>query len=141
VTVPGGSQPDDDQLIERARQVRDNAYAPYSHFPVGAALLTRSGRVYSGANVENALFGLSICAERNALFQAVASGERELEAIAVVTEPGVTPCGPCRQALQEFDDGSLRIIVADMQGGHRTYTLRELLPDAFGPADLPPSDR
>jgi cytidine deaminase len=139
--MPGGSQADDDHLIERARQARDNAYAPYSHFSVGAALLTRSGRVFSGANVENALFGLSICAERNALFQAVASGEREFEALAVVTEPGVTPCGPCRQALQEFDAGSLRIIVADMQGGHRTYTLRELLPDAFGSADLPTSDR
>lgn len=140
MTVLGGNRPDADQLVERARQARDQAYAPYSNFPVGAALLARSGRVFSGANVENALFGLSLCAERNALFQAVANGEREFEALAVVTEPGVTPCGPCRQALQEFDDGSLRIIVADTWGSYRTYTLRELLPDAFGPDDLPRSD-
>lgn len=141
MTAPGADRPNDDELIERARQARDNAYAPYSHFPVGAALLTRSGEVFTGANVENALFGLSLCAERNALFHAVASGEREFEALAVVTEPGVTPCGPCRQALQEFDTGALRIIVADTHGHRRTYTLRDLLPDAFGPADLPRSAR
>ena len=127
----------DDQLIELAREARQQAYAPYSRFAVGAALLTRSKQVFTGANVENAVHGLAICAERNAVFQAVACGEREFEAIAVVTEPGVTPCGACRQVLQEFDDGSLRVIVADMAGNHRTYRLAELLPDAFTADDLP----
>jgi cytidine deaminase len=141
MTEKTSTTPSDDQLIAVAHQAQANAYAPYSNFPVGAALLSRSGKVFVGANVENALFGLSLCAERNALFQAVASGEREFEALAVVSEPGVTPCGPCRQALREFDDGSLRILVADTQGRHRSYTLRELLPDAFGADDLPSFSR
>lgn len=133
-----GPLPSNDELVELARQAREQAYAPYSHFPVGAALLTKSGQVFTGANVENAVLGLSVCAERNAIFQAVAQGEREFEAIAVVTGPGVTPCGMCRQVMQEFDDGSLRIIVADLAGNARTYTLNELLPDAFGADHLSP---
>ncbi|MFQ5858238.1 MAG: cytidine deaminase [Anaerolineae bacterium] len=129
----------DDELVEQAKQARQQAYAPYSNFPVGAALLTKSGRVFTGANVENAVHGLAICAERNAIFQAVAHGERGFEAIAVVTEPGATPCGACRQVMQEFDNGSFRIIVADTAGNYRTYTLPNLLPDAFGADDLPTS--
>ncbi len=129
--------PDDDQLVEQARLARQQAYAPYSRFQVGAALLTKSGQVFTGANVENAVHGLAICAERNAIFQAVARGEREFEAIAVVTEPGVTPCGACRQVMQEFDHGSLRVIVADTAGNNRTYLLAELLPDAFTAESLP----
>jgi cytidine deaminase len=134
---PAGETPGDDELIEQARQVRQQAHVPYSNFPVGAALLTKSGRVFTGVNVENAVNGLSICAERNAIFQAVTQGECEFEAIAVVTGPGVTPCGACRQVMQEFDDGSLRIIVADGKGNRRTYTLAQLLPDAFNAKYLP----
>ncbi len=135
--LASSSQVDDDQLIELARQARQLAYAPYSNFPVGAALLTKSGRVFTGANVENAVYPLGLCAERNAIFQAVAQGEHEFETIAVVTEPGVTPCGACRQVMQEFDNGSLRILVVDTAGNIRTYTLSGLLPDAFGADDLP----
>jgi len=138
VTSPHKSlPPDDDQLVEQARLARQQAYAPYSRFRVGAALLTKSGRVFTGANVENAVHGLAICAERNAIFQAVACGEREFEAIAVVTEPGVTPCGACRQVMQEFDNGSLRVIVADTAGNQRTYLLTHLLPHAFTAEHLP----
>lgn len=133
------AMPSDDELIELARLARQQAYAPYSDFPVGAALLTKSGQVFTGVNVENALLGLSICAERNAIFQAVARGEREFKAIAVVTDPGVTPCGACRQVLQEFCDNSFRVIVADVKGHHRTYSLTELLPDAFTAKYLPAS--
>lgn len=128
---------DEQELIAQARQARQQAYAPYSNFPVGAALLTKSGRVFTGANVENAVLSLSICAERNVIFQAVVDGECEFEAIAVVTEPGVTPCGACRQVMQEFDDGRFRIIVADTTDDYCTYTLAELLPAAFTTDSLP----
>jgi cytidine deaminase len=107
---------------------------------VGAALLTKSGRIYAAANVENAVYGLSICAERNAIFQAVANGDLEFEAIAVVTKRGVTPCGSCRQVLREFGDDELRILVADEAGSpRRVCTLAELLPEAFTREDLPPT--
>ena len=129
----------DDELVALAAQARRHAYAPYSHFAVGAALLAQSGRVYSGANVENASYGLSVCAERVAVWKAVAEGERAFTAIAVVTENGVSPCGACRQVLAEFagDPQSLRLIVADAQGHRRTFTLAELLPEAFTPEQLP----
>jgi cytidine deaminase len=129
----------DDELVALAAQARRHAYAPYSHFTVGAALLAQSGRVYSGANVENASYGLSVCAERVAVWKAVAEGERAFTAIAVVTENGVSPCGACRQVLAEFagDPRTLRLIVADVQGHRRTYTLDELLPEAFTPEQLP----
>jgi cytidine deaminase len=115
--------------------MREKAYAPYSRFTVGAALLGKSGRVYTGCNVENASYGLSVCAERVALYKAVSEGEREFEAIAVVTEKGVSPCGACRQVLSEFGEG-IRIIVADVYGNYRIFTLKELLPSAFKAEDL-----
>lgn len=127
---------DDEALIQVAREAREQAYAPYSRFKVGAALLTRSGGVYRGANVENASYGLTICAERAAVFGAVAAGERAFEAIAVVSETGASPCGACRQVLREFGS-DLRVIVADLQGNRRQYTLSALLPDDFKPEDLP----
>jgi cytidine deaminase len=131
-------QPTDRQLIEMARQVRELAYAPYSHFPVGAALLGRSGRVYTGCNVENASYPLTICAEQAAITKAVSEGEREFKAIAVITATGATPCGACRQILREFGgpDGDLRVIVADTEGRVRTFTIAELLPAGFTPDQL-----
>jgi cytidine deaminase len=124
-----------ESLIAKAMEARERAYAPYSDFAVGAALLARSGRIYTGCNVENASYGLSVCAERVAVFKAVSEGERDFEAMAVVTENGVTPCGACRQVLMEFGD-NIQVIVADEAGGYRVFTLRELLPEAFTPEHL-----
>jgi cytidine deaminase len=131
-------RPTDPALVARARQARDRAYAPYSNFPVGAALLGRSGRVYTGCNVENAAYPLATCAERTAVTKAVSEGERAFEAIAVVTATGAVPCGACRQILREFagPEGDLRVIVADTAGRSRTYTIAELLPEAFTPDQL-----
>ena len=125
----------DEELIALAAQARERAYAPYSRFAVGAALLAKSGRVYTACNVENVSYGLSVCAERAAVFKAVSEGEKEFEAIAVVTETGVTPCGACRQVLREFGE-DIRVIVADASGRYRVFDLRELLPDAVAPENL-----
>ncbi len=125
----------DEELIALAAQARERAYAPYSQFAVGAALLAKSGRVYTACNVENVSYGLSVCAERAAVFKAVSEGEKEFEAIAVVTETGVTPCGACRQVLREFGE-DLRVIVADASGRYRVFSLRELLPEAVAPENL-----
>jgi len=129
----------DKALVDQARHARERAYVPYSVFPVGAALLGRSGRVYTGCNVENASYPLTICAERAALFKAVSEGEREFEAIAVVTDTGAMPCGACRQVLREFGgpDGDLRVIVADLEDNIlRTFTIDQLLPEGFTPEQL-----
>ncbi len=123
-------------LIERAREARHRAYTPYSEYPVGAALLARSGQVFEGANVENAAYPTTMCAERIAAFTAVTQGERAFEAIAVVTENGAAPCGACRQVLSEFG-GDLLVIAADVDGKiHLEAKLRDLIPNAFGPQDL-----
>ena len=128
----------DEELVALAGQARQRAYAPYSNFPVGAALLGRSGRVFTGCNVENAAYPLTTCAERTAVTKAVSEGEKSFEAIAVVTATGATPCGACRQILREFGgpDGDLRVIVADLEGNNRTYTIDELLPAGFTPDQL-----
>jgi cytidine deaminase len=128
----------DSELVGRAQQARKHAYVPYSSFPVGAALLGRSGRVYTGCNVENAAYPLVTCAERTAVTKAVSEGEREFEAIAVVTATGATPCGACRQILREFSGpkGDLRVIVADTAGNLRIFTIAELLPEGFTPDQL-----
>jgi cytidine deaminase len=123
-----------DRLAEFARAVRKNAYAPYSRFKVGAAVLAGSGRVYAGANVENASYGLSICAERSAVAQAVAAGEKEIIAVAVATSgrtPG-PPCGMCRQVLSEFGAPSMPVRLVAERGGGTTVTLGKLLPLPFG---------
>ncbi len=126
----------DNQLIASAATARERAYAPYSQFKVGAALKAKSGRVYTGCNVENAAYGPSMCAERTAVFKAVSEGEREFEAIAVVTENGASPCGSCRQVMMEFAPDML-VIIADTQGRARSTTVRDLLPDGFTPEHLP----
>ena len=119
------------QLIAAARRARLNAYAPYSKFAVGAALLSRSGKVFFGCNVENASYGLTICAERNAVFQAVAAGERKFAAIAIVARAKgkVRPCGACLQVLAEFAP-DIRVIIANRKKTEE-LTLADLLPQRF----------
>ena len=130
------------ELVAAARAARDRAYAPYSGFRVGAALLTEQGDVVTGANVENASYGLGICAERAAVVAAIAAGYRRFEAIAIAgTGPDpVTPCGACRQVLREFPRGlDLAVLCAGEAGEHLlTTTLGTLLPDSFGPESLGP---
>ncbi|MBR2713263.1 MAG: cytidine deaminase [Kiritimatiellae bacterium] len=121
------------ELIERAMEMARKAYAPYSRFQVGAAVLAESGEIYGGANVENASYGATVCAERSAIFAAVNAGERKLKAIAVTA----TPCGMCRQVMREFcDPEAFRVIVAKTADDYRVFTLEELLPESFGPGHL-----
>ncbi|MCK4426970.1 MAG: cytidine deaminase [candidate division Zixibacteria bacterium] len=122
----------DTELVEKAKKARLYAYAPYSKFRVGAALLTKRGKVYTGANVENATFSLTVCAERVALFKAVTNGEKNFVKIAVVVDKDepVTPCGACRQVLSEFAS-DLKIICANLKGKTKRYNLKKLLPQAF----------
>jgi len=123
-------------LIQTAIETRRWAYAPYSNYLVGAALLTSSGRIYDGINVESAAYSTTICAERVAVFKAVSEGEREFQAIAVVTENGGSPCGSCRQVLAEFGL-DLLILIADIDGNLREeISLADLLPNAFTPKSL-----
>ena len=128
-----------DELVKRAVEARRHAYAPYSKYAVGAALLSKAGKIYSGANVENAAYPTGMCAERTALFHAASEGEREFAAIAVVTENAGTPCGACRKALSEFGLGTV-VLMADGAGRIVSETTVEaLLPQAFGPDHLPRS--
>ena len=125
------------QLVEAAQEARRWAYAPYSHYAVGAALLTSSGKVYDGCNVENAAYPTCMCAERVAVYKAVSAGELSFTAIAVVTANGGTPCGACRQVLAEFGVDTV-VIVADAAGKIvLENSVAELLPGAFLPRDLP----
>jgi cytidine deaminase len=121
-----------DELLSRAEQAKSGAYVPYSRFRVGAALLGKSGRVYTGANVENASYGATCCAERVALFKAVTEGEREFDAIAVTSDSDdlTWPCGICRQALMEFAP-LMDVIASNRELGNETTTLEALLPHAF----------
>jgi cytidine deaminase len=127
-----------DALVAAAAAARARAYAPYSRYPVGAAVRTDDGRVYTGANVENASYGLSLCAERNAVMAAVLDGARALSAVAVVTAsaPPAAPCGMCRQTLAEFAR-DMPIALANDRGERVDTTLAELLPRAFRRDDLP----
>ena len=127
---------DEDALIQRAQQAQARAYAPYSGYAVGAAVLTTDGRIFTGCNVENAVYPLGLCAERVAIFKAVSEGFRDFQAIAVVTRNGGTPCGSCRQVMHEFAP-SMVVLIADETGRvHRRTTVADLLPDSFGAADL-----
>ncbi len=124
-----------DALIAKAAEVRRKAHAPYSKYLVGAALLAKDGRVFVGCNVENASYGLTCCAERNAVFAAVAAGAKKFVAVAVVTANGGSPCGACRQVLREFGP-KLLVIMATPKGKAVAATLDDLLPGSFGPEHL-----
>lgn len=124
------------KLVETARTARRWAYAPYSGYEVGAALLTESGRIYEGVNIENAAYPTSICAERVAVFKAVSEGERRIIAIAVATSNGGMPCGSCRQVLAEFGLDTMVFVVDGNGKVVQEATVENLLPGAFTPADL-----
>ncbi|HBM76180.1 MAG TPA: cytidine deaminase [Clostridiaceae bacterium] len=123
---------DCDMLIKMASKAMKNAYVPYSNFKVGAALLTKAGKVYTGCNVENASYGATICAERTAIFKAVSEGEREFEAIAITADSDefAYPCGICRQVMLEFSK-DLKIYISNKNGEYKEYTISELLPTGF----------
>lgn len=124
-------------LIEKAREAYKNAYVPYSHYPVGAAVKWESGRITSGCNVENASYGLTVCAERNAVFCGAAQGERKIKAVAVAVpgEDMPSPCGACRQVIREFARDCL-VILANGKGEIQVKSLQEILPGSFGPEFL-----
>lgn len=122
-------------LIAAALAARKRAYAPYSHYNVGAAVLTSDETVIIGCNVENAAYPSTICAERVALTAAIAQGQREFIAIAVATENGGSPCGACRQVMAELGP-NMTVYIADAEGNYRTTSVRELLPDSFMPEHL-----
>ena len=126
------------KMIKSALQSREHAYAPYSGYAVGAALLTRTGEIFTGVNVENAAYPTGTCAERVAVFKAVSEGEKDFEAIAVASSNGGTPCGACRQVLAEFGL-DIKVLIVDGEGKSvQDTTVGELLPGAFTPQDLPP---
>ena len=123
-------------LIDLANTARQRAYAPYSNYPVGAALRTRTGRLYTGVNIENASYPQTMCAERVAIFKAVSEGEKEFEVITVVTDNGGSPCGGCRQVMAEFGLDTI-VLLADGTGKLlKQTTVKELLPEAFTPERL-----
>jgi cytidine deaminase len=126
-----------EKMVDMAVEQMEKAYSPYSHFRVGAALLTEDGRIYTGCNVENASYGATICAERTAFVKAVSEGERHFAAIAIAGGMNgemtgtATPCGICRQVMSEFCGGDFTILLARPGGGYESHTLAELLPLAF----------
>lgn len=126
-----------EELTRLAQEAYKNAYVPYSHYPVGAASLWSSGRIVSGCNVENASYGLTICAERNSIFHAASHGERDLRAVAIAvpTDAFPSPCGACRQVLREFAQDCL-VILVNGKGQTKTTSLKVLLPESFGPEFL-----
>ena len=125
-----------EKLISLAQGARKNAYAPYSKYAVGSAVLADSGEYYDGVNVENAAYPSSMCAERSAIFKAVSGGERKIAAIAVVTENGGSPCGACRQVISEFGKDVVVIMVREDGEVMLETSLRDFLPHSFGPGDL-----
>src|SRR3989338_3773224 len=125
------------KLIQTASRARRRAHAPYSKFHVGSAVLGGSGKLYGGCNVENASYGLTVCAERTAVFNAVAAGEKKIRALAVLFHSTrlASPCGAGRQVMREFGK-SMPVVLANLRGGYRVRTVDDLLPDSFGPEDL-----
>ncbi len=132
----------DKELISLAKEAAKNAYVPYSHYTVGAALITKDGKVYTGCNIENAAYGPTNCAERTAFFKAVSEGERDFEAIAVVGGKELdfkdyfTPCGVCRQVMMEFCEKNFRILIGKNGEEYLDLTLDEILPYGFSPKAL-----
>ena len=126
------------ELMEQSKVARENAYVPYSKFPVGAALLAKDGTVFEGCNIENASFGLTNCAERTAIFKAVSQGVKEFEAIAIVadTDGPCSPCGACRQVIAEFCAPTMPVYLTNLKGDVLETTVEALLPGAFTPEDL-----
>nr|WP_304218711.1 cytidine deaminase [Fredinandcohnia onubensis] len=127
-----------EELINEAKKARELAYVPYSKFKVGAAILTKDGKVYHGCNIENAAYSVTNCAERTALFKAVSEGDKEFAAIAVVadTERPVPPCGACRQVISELCGRDTKVFLSNLKGAVQEITIDELLPGAFTPEDL-----
>ncbi|MED4530758.1 cytidine deaminase [Metabacillus fastidiosus] len=127
-----------EQLIEEAKAAREMAYVPYSKFKVGAALLTKEGKVYRGCNIENAAYSMCNCAERTALFKAYSEGEKQFAAMAVVADTNrpVPPCGACRQVISELCDKNMTIILTNLKNDTLQLTVEQLLPGAFSPEDL-----
>ncbi|MFP4198749.1 MAG: cytidine deaminase [Halanaerobium sp.] len=127
-----------EKMFNKALEVQKNAYVPYSEFPLGAAILTKDGSIYTGVNIENAAYGLTNCAERSAIFAAVTEGHRNIEAVLIVssTEEPVPPCGSCRQVINEFADGEIEIIMMTEKGKEITMTSTELLPGAFSNSSM-----
>lgn len=137
-TQPNVTEEFREKMVAAACEARQKAYAPYSKFAVGAAVLSSDGHVFTGVNVENASYGLTVCAERTAIGTMVAEGKRRILAVAVCTENGVTPCGACRQVLSEFvaPGADIPVWIIDGQGNVRETTLFTLMPDNFGPQHL-----
>ncbi len=127
---------DRETLLREAALAQRRAYAPYSHYQVGAALLTEDGQLFTGANIENAVYPLGMCAERVAIGTAAAAGARRVVALAVVTANGGTPCGACRQVLREFAEIDTPVLIGTPDGAYHEYRLAELLPESFSVSDL-----
>lgn len=125
-------------LTKRANEMLDVAYVPYSKFPVGAALITKNGNIFTGCNIENASYPLTNCAERTAMFKAISEGEKEFDTIVVTadTEGPVSPCGACRQVMAEFCAADMPVVLTNKKGDMKTMTVSELLPGAFKEKDM-----
>lgn len=124
-------------LVQRALKIKKRAYAPYSNFHVACVVMTKSGKVFEGVNIENAAYSPTLCAERNALSSAITEGEREFSYIVVTGDSDYTyPCGVCRQFIREFADDNTRIIVAKDEDSYKTYAIEDLLPYSFSKKDL-----
>ena len=126
------------KLYNAAKKARENAYVPYSHFPLGAAVVTAEGNIYSGPNIENASYGLSNCAERTAIFKAVSNQEKEIKALLLIsgTNKPVSPCGACRQVIKEFSKPDFKLIMTNIQGDEVIMSIDDLLPGAFEGKDM-----
>ncbi|MBK5430593.1 MULTISPECIES: cytidine deaminase [Bacillus] len=129
---------DKKKYIEEANKMLSKAYIPYSKFPVGAALVTKEGKIYTGCNIENASYGLCNCAERTAIFKAVSEGERDFSYLVITgeTERPISPCGACRQVIAEFCDPKMPVLLTNVKGDEKEVTVEQLLPGAFSIEDL-----
>ncbi|AIE79098.1 cytidine deaminase [Bacillus tropicus] len=129
---------DKKKYIEEANKMLEKAYIPYSKFPVGAALVTKEGKIYTGCNIENASYGLCNCAERTAIFKAVSEGERDFSYLVITgeTDGPISPCGACRQVIAEFCDPKMPVLLTNVKGDEKEVTVEQLLPGAFSIEDL-----